>query len=739
MARVRAPVLAGAMLLTSATSFGEASTSERVDRLDEVVVTARKREENLQVVPISIAVYRADDLTAQSVQQLSELGQVTPNFHYGQKAQSGSSAGQLYIRGVGQQDTQAAFNPGVGVYVDGVYLGRPQADDLDMASVERLEVLYGPQGTLFGKNTNGGAINIVTARPDPTAQEIGGTVEVQGGHSDRFATVANINVPIAANSLAMRVSVARRKQDGYSRRVDGEDQANEDRASGRVELLWKPHESFEALLNLDGTTFDERSAAYKLVGVRAASPIPVLYASLTPFRYDDRWVTSSDYLSQGTGPNKNSGDTSGASLTMTWTRPWGTVKSISAYRHLRVESEFDPDASPLTILDVFNNVGQSQVSQELQSAGSSFDGRLSWVAGLYYFDEIARDEQPAVVAQELLYGAANFDPRLYIENRNYAAYGQASWQLTDKLKITAGGRAGNDWTEVNRIVVGYPTPDVQQPFISRSASWSSFLPRASLEYQWTNDVMVYVSAAEGSKSGGFNGRAGTSAEFNRFEPEKVWSYESGVRSDWWDERLRLNAAAFYSVYSDFQILVNRSVTDPVTGNPVPFSFVGNMPRAVIKGGELALTAVPMAGLEVSAGLGIADGDYRTVVSGAPVTTRSEFVNTPKVTVTTAVEYAAPVGSTARLAARVDYIHKSTIQYDSGNSPLVAQDPYGLLNARLTLTFRSGDISLFLFGTNLTNAHYAVGGIDDGPGGSLGEVIKLMGPPRQWGVGGEYRF
>src|SRR5262249_30276952 len=152
------------------------------------------------------------------------------------------------------------------------------------------------------------------------------------------------------------------------------------------------------------------------------------------------------------------------------------------------QSEFDPDASPLTILDVFNTVRQSQFSQELQASGTAHEGRLTWIAGLYYFRAIATDDQPANVALELLDGAANFDPQLHIVNRNQAAYGQASWEVTDKLKLTAGGRIGNDRAEVGRSVVGYPTPDVQQPFVSHSNSWSSFLPRASLEYQWTRNL-----------------------------------------------------------------------------------------------------------------------------------------------------------------------------------------------------------------------------------------------------------
>jgi iron complex outermembrane receptor protein len=248
-----------------------------------------------------------------------------------------------------------------------------------------------------------------------------------------------------------------------------------------------------------------------------------------------------------------------------------------------------------------------------------------------------------------------------------------------------------------------------------------------------------VSAAKGSKSGGFNGRASSVAEFNQFEPEKVWAYELGLRSDWLDRRLRFNGTLYFSDYRDFQITLNRSVTNPDTGQPVAFSFVGNMPKATVKGGEFAFAAVPSAGLQLSAGLGITDGKYVEIVPGAPVTTDSKFVNAPKFTFTGSAEQSFALGRVGRFVGRVDYSHKSRIEYDYGNSPLVAQDPYGLWNAKFTWQPRGSPLSIFLFGTNLANTHFAVGGIDDAPGGSLGEVIKLMGPPRQWGLGARYHF
>jgi iron complex outermembrane recepter protein len=733
------------LLAASASSLGAATfvapvpvLGAEADTLQEVIVTARKREENLQEVPISIQAYSGEELKAASLQSLSDVAEFTPNLTYGQDAQSGNSAGQVFIRGVGQQDTLSTFNPGVGIYVDGVYLGRETANDLDMADVDRVEVLYGPQGTLFGRNTNGGAINVVTRAPD--LHNTSADMELDTGDFDRFDALGTVNVPLANDVAALEISATRRSQRGYSYRIDGEDQANQNETSGRVQLLLKPSDSFSARLSFDGTTFNEHSAAFKLVEVRTSSTVPVLYALFTPYRYNDQWVTDSDFTYDGTGPNRNSGIVGGASATLTWNEAWGVVKSISAYRAFNVQNDIDPDGSPLTVLDEFNPIEQHQISQEFQVTGTSFSDRLHWVGGLYYFTETAQDDNGFNVALEFFHGAANFAQNEHVVNQNYSAYGQATFDWTDKLKLTLGGRVGNDRAEVGRIQVGYPDESVvQQPFIYRSANWTSFLPRISLDYHWTPDVMTYVSAAEGSKAGGFNGRASSILEFNEFEPERVWTYEVGVRSDWLDKHLRLNATVFYSDYKDFQIQINESITDPTTGQPVPYSVVGNMPKATIKGGELSLAAVPVEGLQLLGGLGITDGKYNTVIPGAPVTTNDEFVNTPKVTTDAGVEYTAPVWKDDELVTRLDYVHKTTIQYDYGNSPLVAQPGFGLLNARLTLQTMDSHLSWSLFGTNVTNVHYAVGGHDDGAGGSLGFVIKQMGPPREWGITGRYRF
>jgi iron complex outermembrane receptor protein len=710
-----------------------------ISGLGEVIVTARKREEVLQEVPMSLTVLGGDELQSRSIERLSDLGQLTPNFFYGQQVQSGSSAGQLFIRGVGQHDTNSTFNSSVGLYVDGVYISRATADDLALRAAQQVEVLYGPQGSLFGKNTNGGAVSIATTKPDVSASGPSGSAEVSGGSLRALHASGDLQLPLAPQVAALNLSMARDTDEGYGRRIDGEREANQNRTALRAQLLLRPAQDWEAVLRLDGSRFNEHSGAYKLVSVRTASTIPQLYAADTPYRYDDRWLTAGSLDTDGTGPNRNAGTVAGASLTVSWSQPWATVKSVGAYRRLSVESDFDPDGSPLAVLDVFNHVEQQQLSEEIQAAGESLSRRVQWVSGLYYFHETIQDNQPAHVGLEYFHGAANFDPELHVVNANLASYGQINVGLWRELKLTLGGRVGRDAADVGRVQVDFPDPTIEQPYVRRSASRTSFLPRVGLQYQWTYDLMSYLSASEGSKSGGFNGRAGSIAEFNGFSPEKVWTYEAGLRSEWFSHRLRFNATGYYSAYTDFQILLNSSVTDPASGNPVAFSYVGNIPRTSVRGTEVALTALPVTGLRLDASLGITVGRYDEVLPGAPVTRDSQFVDTPTVTIGGSGEYAWRFSDRQQVIAHLDYVHKSAIQYDYGNSPLVEQRPFGLVNARLTWLTTHPSLSLYAFVTNLGNVHFAIGGLDDGPGGSLGEVVKLMGPPREWGLGAKFSF
>ena len=649
----------------------------------------------------------------------------------------------MYIRGVGQSDVRPTYDPAVGVYVDGVFLGRMQGNNLDTMDLERLEVLRGPQGTLFGKNTSGGAVNIVTRKPDLT--DFSGKVQLTGGSRSRFDALGSVNVPLVDGTTAVRLSASRRTQDGYGTRADGQDMGSTDRASGRLALLWKPTDNFDALFAADGETYDETNSVFKLISVYPAAPPIAALNAFTPFKYDPRWLSTSDFSNFAGGPNSSRGDLSGASLTLNYEAGATTFRSISAYRHNTVHSDQDADLSPITILDEYDVTRQDQYSQEFQLLGTSLDDRLQWVLGVYYFQEDVHNKVDFPLVTPLFGFTRSFSNDHDVKNESVAGYGQGSYNITEKLRFTGGLRYTHDDKEVARRNLKYPEGTLKEPQVVKSSSSNDVSPRIGFDYQWTESVMTYVSAAKGYKAGGFNGRASTNADFNEYEPEEVNTYELGLRSDLAGRRVRLNATAFYSDYSDLQLQISGSTT--VNGAPAPFNVVTNVPKARIVGGEMELEVIPANGLKLASQLGITDAKYTELPTDSQflasrlITEDSRFVYTPKVSATFAAEYATLVSANILATGRVDYARKTTIHYDVANSRLNRQNPYGLLNARLTFDHEEDGWSVSVFGTNLTNEHYIIGGFDDAetPNPGLGFAFVNMAPPREWGVSAQWRF
>ncbi len=599
----------------------------------------------------------------------------------------------VYIRGVGQSDVLATFDPAVGLYLDGVYMGRMQGLDMDMMDLERVEILRGPQGTLFGKNTDGGA--------------------------------------------------------GYGKRSDGEQMANTDRDSGRLSVLYKPIDRLQFLLNVDGFTANEYQSSYKLikVGPYYSAPQPALgglsFNDILPQPYDNRWVTNNPFTWDANGPNSARSDLWGTSFTATWDASIATIKSITSYRRNLTFNDLDIDGSPVNIIAEYQTIKQHQLSQELQATGTSLSDRLKWVTGLYFFDEHASDISNYPILTDFG-NAFSFSQTLYIHNKSYAIYGQSDYGITDKLKLTTGIRFNRDEKSVYRLKLAYPSGipfdvSTDNAPTTKDGNWDSSSPRLGLSYQWTPSVMTYVSAADGFKSGGFNGRAGTVAAFNEYSPEKVRTYEGGLRSDWWDNRLRFNATLFYSRYTDLQLQVNGAGQGP-GGQPVPAQIVGNIPLAKIRGAELEFIVVPLSGLSLNADLGLTDARYIQLLPGAPVTLSTPFIDTPKVSGEVGAEYTTDRFEKVNVTGRLDYGFKSAITYDVSNvAGLITEQAYGLLNGKLTFGVKNTGWSVSLFGTNLLDRRYIVGGWDQCTASALDFCVVEYGAPREYGIAGEYRY
>jgi len=723
------------ILASSVASSAMAAEPEAVTgppaTLEEIIVTARKREESLQQVPVSVTMLSSANLEARSLTSLKDVGQFTPNFSFSSHGQSGSTAGLVYIRGIGQSDPHITNEPGVGIYVDGVYLGRMQGIDLEMMDLDRIEILRGPQGTLFGKNTIGGAVNIVSTKP---TNDLSGRLQVTTGRYDRIDANASLNLPIVDDRLAIRLSGSTRNRDGYGRRADGAQMGDVDSLSGRASVLWTPSDSLEVIAALDGSRSREAGAVRKLVATSQSETITVMNMfAAEPF--DDRWLTGSDFTNYATGGNASESDLWGTSLTATWTSGNYNIRSITSYRNNETYYAVDPDASPITIINETSRSKQDQFSQEFQINGSSFEDRLEWVAGLYYFTEEGSVSIADLVLEPIQLATGmelNFNTDLHIENKSYAAYGQGTFSVTDKLKLTAGLRYTYEKKYGDTYRYRPVSEDALIPFTALRKSWEAFSPRIGLDYQWNPDVMTYVSAAQGFKSGGFNGRADAANGFTAYNPEKVWTFETGLRSDLLDRKLRFNATAYVSKYRDIQYTVIKGGTDGQ-----PSSQVDNAAKATIKGLEMELIAVPAQGLALNAALGLTDADYTQVDPGSDITTASHFIKTPKWTTTIGAQYIASINDRFELISQIDYAYRSKTYHDAANSALGTQKAYGLLNGRLTFQPSDGPWSVAVFGTNLTNKHYIQAATDFLS--SLGFAEVQYARPREWGASLQYRF
>ena len=752
--------------------------------VEEIVVTARKREESLQSTPLSVSVFSAVDIDARKVVDLSQLGAYTPNMEFDFTAPiSGSSnVASVFIRGVGQTDYVPSKDPGVGIYVDGVYIARTVGSVLSLLDVERVEILRGPQGTLFGKNTVGGAINVISQRPGTDFRAV---ADATIGRFNRADLRLSVDTPWSENVRA-RWTVTRSRRDGYMDRLLAGDDAGGDREYGtRLAVEWVPSPRFSAFASLDYSRANESGTASKLLSTDARVPqspfsigdlgtifagqaynvligapttgastlfpfLPPLPPGTTPF--DRRWVTAQPYQTNATGPNYSEHRIFGTAVTLTWSLPAVTVRSISGFRSTDAAFGRDPDGSPLVIAHTEVGVDYQQASQELHVAGSALGGRLDWLSGLYYMNEDGKQRDRVEFVDETfrIYEMLGIDfPNLFLvegpfsENTidSFAAFGEISLALTAKLGITTGLR----WTRetrdtLSRIIQG-GAPTVLNPHASLDVSETS--GRVIVDYKFDERTMTYASVSEGFKSGGFNHRLARPAPNvlldapTRFEPEKLTSYELGLKTKLVDGRLRFNAAAFHSDYKNIQVVVSDS--------GIPRTV--NAAAGEIDGLELEAEYVARGNWRAMLAWGYMDARYTRLdasIPGAtgdpvsmPLTLDTDFVNTPEHSLAVGLEKAFRPAPALDLRLRADATYRSEIANDSINTPEARQDAVWLVGAGLTLLPAACNCEIDIFGENLTDETYIVSGGGASREGGFGELI--LASPREWGIRLRYRF
>ncbi len=765
-------------------AYAQTPEQQPVEVIGEVIVTARRLEESLQDTPVAVTVLTAEVLESRGIRDLSQIEAATPNLTFDASANiSGSnSAASVFIRGVGQTDFQLTTDPGVGIFIDGVYVSRGVGGTMDLLDIERVEVLKGPQGTLFGKNTIGGAISIVTRRPE---NEFGGRIQVGAGSFDRREVQASVNVPVS-EKLLTRFSISSVASDGYVQRhasgpavgVDGlfTPSANrrslgDDNAEAfRGDLLWSASDSFDARFVLERTRERENGAPLVAVAINPDSAFnlfwngfvaPVLEPQIGQLAFfNEQYLTGSPYRTFSTARSASDLDLWATTLTLDWrARDDLQLKSISAWRD--VESFFtrDFDYSPLEHSPSFNIFEYRTVSQEIQASGTPLNDRLSWLAGVFWFAEKGSDNNsPRFPVVAVRSGGS-------VDNESAAAYLNATYKLTDRWHLTGGirysdetvrftpdqlvlevGRAGvplpppgipnfalSDFSVVPPVFVPVQAGDRILPFAEVSQSIQKWTPQASLQYFWTDAIRTYISYSEGFKNGGFTQRVfPPQAVTPSYEPEEVRVYEIGLKSDLLGQRVRLNVAGFYTDYTDVQLVINEGIAPTIR----------NAARGRVRGGEAELTAVLADELVLTSSAGYIDAEFLELDDPAAAAAvglfvTNKFPNTPEWSLGSSLSFTHGLGSAGELTWRADWSYRSTVYSDAVNTPELTQPSVHLLNASLTFESASRDWRLSLHGRNLTDEAYVVSGFNDIAGNGVIEAVYSR--PREWLVQLGYTF
>jgi iron complex outermembrane receptor protein len=713
-------------------------------QLQEILVTARKVQEQLQQVPISITALSAEAIKQHDIVTLDQIRDLVPNLDVGVTAGS-TTAANIYIRGVGTYDYQIYTDAPVTTYIDGVLNARPDATLFEVADLERVEVLRGPQGTLFGRNTTGGAISLITKGPSDQA---GVEQRLDYGTYNDLDSRTIINTgELGDSGFKAKLMFTHHQRDGYVNNLDAG--ADGDPGSLNSNSLWFTlHGDLSSNLHLDyRADYTDHNAQEPFSQVIAAAPDVLTYFGKSPsyggdpFNYNPYVRLSSAYAGDQPADHSLFG---GHALTAQYdVNPALSFKDILGYRSTSVDEYInisgqgnlrglvlDPvtdtaSVQPVTPFNLPENTSRDhQISNELQALGTA--GEFKYVGGLYFFYEKGNLWNPDLFTFVLPGGNVGINEETIryvpaLTTHSYAAYAQTSYRpaaLGDKLELTIGGRLTHDEKEINEdsSFNGVPT-DVR----NQSHAWHNASGLFSASYQWTPDVMGYARVSNAYRAGGF-----VPNTYGFYDPEKDVSYEAGLKSDWLDKRLRVNASVFKTNYTDLQ------VQNTINGLPV----ITNAGHATYAGGELEITAVPTENLQLLANIGYVDPKYQTYILVSPsgvaenVANQAQFAGVSKINANVGAQYAIARMSAGNLSGRLDCSYRSRKVW----FPLDSQNPYNEviaarqhenLKARLILddipTGSRFKLRAEVYGANLLNEKVVAAGNDFGSLG-FGTVV-----------------
>lgn len=719
--------------------------------LEVVEVTARQRTESLQDVPVAVTVMDESALQKTFAQNLGEMGAYAPNVTIG--TVPGFNAASIAIRGVSTGDIPSTFDPAVTVAVDGFYLGHYQGSLLDMFDIEQIEILRGPQGTLFGKNTIGGVVNVSTKKP---SGEFGVQAKFRVANEGRQDVMAAIDLPIVEDVLAARVSLQQFDFDGfYENTVDGSSAGGQDLFAARAKFLLTPSEGFDALLSFEyikddsdtpmvvnTTTALDANGNYGgdafygfYPGRGAGGPANVPLGD--PFKTG---LVSPDQHVAGFAEAKNTDghqeDVDGVYLTMNLDMLGGTLTSISGYRGVDSDYYNDYVGESVAIYATIRSVYRDTWSQEVRFAASL--DNLDYVVGLYYQKNDMDYENYTSLGD-----AHPFVPGLFLtadgdqETTTYAFFGEASYNLSDVTSLTAGMRYSDEEKDFRLRPLGFPD-GVE---VNESNSWDDITYRLGVDHALTETTMLYASFSTGFKSGGFNEQAGTltSAAFS-FDPEEAESFEVGMKADLLDNTLRLNIAAFVVEYSDLQL--DSVISIPI--DPGQESVVTNAGEMTSMGIEADIMWLATESLTIDATLGLLDAEYDKfdcnldgdISNGNEDCSDLDVKRTPETTASLGATYNIPLsslGGAFDLNANATYT--DAFFNDIFNTTASEHEEVTLLNASVSFVTDDEDLRVSVFGRNITDEQYQTSGL----GVANLWSFSTFGNPATYGLEVEVKF
>jgi iron complex outermembrane receptor protein len=748
-----AAAITASLLSASSVAFSEAA-------LEEVIVTAQKREQNIQKVPVSITSFSSIDLEQKAINTIVDLEKSSPNTQL-RASRATNSTLTAYIRGVGQQDPLWGFEPGVGVYVDDIYYARPQAAVIDVFDVERVEVLRGPQGTLYGKNTVGGAIKYITKK---MAAEESGKITVAAGNYGQQEITLSGQYPLIEDKLYIGGAITQLERDGYGDVDVGfdindgtfngtEENYNKDVSVARLSLEYTPIESLFIRFAADRT----KDESNQICGTQSSQ------TSLTNPVTGELFLASGDPYDSACGTtHKSNVENEGYSLTVQYDmNDQFSVKYVYADREGETQQFIDFEATPLDAFDVPAAYSDEQESHELQF-NYNID-RLALVGGLYYFEGNSAGAFDVVLNSAPFMDGVHTDLGIGgdVDTQSTSLYLNANYLLTDTVTLTAGVRSTKDdknsniqrflystansfsytTTQGSGFTYGDSADDTLLAVFTdisddeADKSWDEISPSLKVDWQMSDDIMLYLSYAEGFKSGGFDmrGNASTNPNIaNGYDPETVETWEAGIKSQLLDDRLRLNFTLFDMDYQDMQLTVQ-------TAQPAPVFFssdVVNAGTAEINGAELEVLAQLTEGLSLNLAAGYMNAELVEVISaGVDVSDSWEMLNAPDWTGQFALSYNMGLADMGSLIFNAAASYRGASRNFNNVICSCDQDKsYILVDLGANWYSSGGNWSGSLYVKNLGDKSYKTGGYNLGSG-----ELAFYGAPRTVTASLSYEF